>query len=169
MEAMEPAIGAARNAERELWQHYGLAMVERFIEIQNPGLRVRMLECGNPSAEPLIFVQGGLGEACGWASLMAKLTDFRCITLDRPGGGLSDGVDFLEVDVRKLAVNVLQAVLDAAGVHQAAFVANSMGGGGRFSWRCKRRRGCREWRCSVVLRSSWRRQRRSPCDSSAFR
>ena len=128
MEAMEPAIGAARNAERELWQHYGLAMVERFIEIQNPGLRVRMLECGNPSAEPLIFVQGGLGEACGWASLMAKLTDFRCITLDRPGGGLSDGVDFLEVDVRTLAVDVLQTVLDAAGVHQAAFVANSMGG-----------------------------------------
>ena len=98
MEAMEPAISAARNAEREMWQHYGLAMVERFIEIHNPGLRVRMLECGNPSAEPLIFVQGGLGEACGWASLMAKLTDFRCITLDRPGGGLSDGVDFLECE-----------------------------------------------------------------------
>jgi pimeloyl-ACP methyl ester carboxylesterase len=41
---------------------------------------------------------------------------------------LSDGVDFLKVDVRKLAVDVLQAVLDAAGVRQAAFVANSMGG-----------------------------------------
>ncbi|MGH7475779.1 MAG: alpha/beta fold hydrolase [Longimicrobiales bacterium] len=91
-------------------------------------LRVRMLECGSPSGEPLIFVQGGLGEALGWAALMARLTDFRCITLDRPGGGLSDGVDFLEVDVRKLAVDVLEAVLGAAGVRQAAFVANSMGG-----------------------------------------
>jgi 2-hydroxy-6-oxonona-2,4-dienedioate hydrolase len=64
----------------------------------------------------------------GWAALMARLPDFRCITLDRPGGGLSDGVDFVREDVRKLAVDVLEAVLDAAGVGQASFVANSMGG-----------------------------------------
>src|SRR5262249_42598228 len=75
-----------------------------------------------------IFVQGGLGEAWSWAALIARLTDFRCITLDRPGGGLSDGVDFLQVDVRKLAVDVLQAVLDAAGVRQASGGGNSMGG-----------------------------------------
>jgi pimeloyl-ACP methyl ester carboxylesterase len=123
-----PAITAARDAERKLWQHHGLTMVERFIELGSPRVRVRMLECGNPSAAPLVFVQGGLGEGCGWASLIAKLTDFRCITLDRPGGGFSDGVNFLAVDVRKLALDVLQAVLDAAGVQQAAFVANSMGG-----------------------------------------
>jgi len=119
---------AARNAESELWQHYRLSVVERFIEIDHPRLRVRMLECGSPSGEPLIFVQGGLGEALGWAGLMARLTDFRCITLDRPGGGLSDAVDFLKVDVRKLAVTVLESLLDAAEVSQAAFVANSMGG-----------------------------------------
>ncbi|MGH7476552.1 MAG: alpha/beta fold hydrolase [Longimicrobiales bacterium] len=123
-----PAISAAREAERELWQEYGLNMVERFIELDNPRLRVRMLECGSPSGDPVMFVQGGLGEAWGWAALLARLTDFRCITLDRPGGGLSDGIDFLEVNVRKVAVGVLQAVLDAAAVRQAAFVANSMGG-----------------------------------------
>ena len=128
MTETDPAITAARSAERELWQHYGLTVVERYIGIDNPRIRVRMLECGSPSGEPLIFVQGGLGEAFGWAALLAKLADFRCITLDRPGGGLSDGVDFLDVDVRKLAVDVLDAVLDAAGVPQAAFVANSMGG-----------------------------------------
>lgn len=128
MTTADPAIMAARNAERELWQHYGLTVVQRFIDIDEPRLQVRMLECGSPSADPLMFVQGGLGEAWGWAALMARLTEFRCITLDLPGGGLSDGVDFLDVDVRKLAVDVLQAVLDAAGVRQAAFVANSMGG-----------------------------------------
>jgi pimeloyl-ACP methyl ester carboxylesterase len=41
---------------------------------------------------------------------------------------MSDGVDFLQVDVRRLAVDVLQAVLDTSGVQRAAFVANSMGG-----------------------------------------
>ena len=125
---MAPEITAARDAERALWQHHGLTMVERFIEIGQPPLRVRMLECGNAAAQPVVFVQGGLGEGCGWAPLIAKLTDFRCITLDRPGGGLSDGVDFRQVDVRRLAVDVLQGVLDAAGIRQAAFVANSMGG-----------------------------------------
>lgn len=129
-----PTITAVRDAERRLWQHYGLAMVERFIEVGEPRLRVRILECGNSSAAPLIFVQGGLGEGCGWAPLIAKLTEFRCITLDRPGGGLSDGVDFLAVDVRKLAVDVLQAVLDAAGVQQGAFIANSMGGWWTFQF-----------------------------------
>jgi pimeloyl-ACP methyl ester carboxylesterase len=121
-------VVAARNAESELWQHYGLTVIERFVEIDHPRLRVRMLECGSPSGEPLVFVQGGLGEALGWAALMARLTDFRCITLDRPGGGLSDGVDFLEIDVRKLAVRVLQSVLEVAQVGQATFVAGSMGG-----------------------------------------
>ena len=128
MTETDSTITAARNAERELWREYRLNIVEHFIDVAELRLRVRMLQGGNLSGEPLVFVQGGLGEALGWAALIARLTDFRCITLDRPGGGLSDGVDFLEVDVRGLAVDVLQAVLDAAGVRQAAFVANSMGG-----------------------------------------
>ena len=128
MAETNPAITAARNAESELWHDYSLNVIERFIEIDDPRLRVRMLECGNPSGEPLVFVQGGLGEALGWAALISRLSDFRCLTLDRPGGGLSDGIDFLEVDVRKLAVNVLQSILEAADLGSATFVANSMGG-----------------------------------------
>ena len=122
----DSAIEAARDAERRLWDQFGMRMAERMIDAA--GLRVRMLECGTPSGEPLVFVQGGLGEGSGWIPLLARLTDFRCITLDRPGGGLSDGVDFMAVDVRTLAVDVLEAVMDAAGIRQAAFVANSMGG-----------------------------------------
>jgi 2-hydroxy-6-oxonona-2,4-dienedioate hydrolase len=121
-------ITAARDAERELWREHGLNVTERFIDIVEPRLRVRLLECGNRSGLPLVFVQGGLGEAWGWAPLLARLTDFRCITLDRPGGGLSDSVDFLRVDVRTLARDVLATTLDAAGVDRAAFIANSMGG-----------------------------------------
>ena len=67
MTTSDPEIAAARNAERELWRHYGVTVVERFIDIDHPRLRIRLLECGNPSAEPLMFVQGGLGEAWGWA------------------------------------------------------------------------------------------------------
>lgn len=120
-------LEAAREAESAVWKQYDLSVSERFISVGESGRRVRVLECGNPTGEPLVLVQGGLGEAFGWASLMAELRDFRCITLDRPGGGFSDGVDFGEVDVRRLAVDVLEAVLDAVGIAKAAFVANSMG------------------------------------------
>jgi len=102
-------------------------MTERIIRAGDPPLAVRVLECGAPAGVPLVFVQGGLGEAIGWASLLAELREFRCLTLDRPGGGLSDGVDFLAIDVRRLAVDVLAALLDAVEVERAAFVANSMG------------------------------------------
>ena len=124
----DTAIAAARDAERAMWTETGLSVTERFVDIAQPRLRVRMLECGNAAGPPIVFVHGGLGEAWGFASLMARLPDFRCLTLDRPGSGLSDRVDFLRVDVRRLARDVLNAVLDAAGVDAAAFVANSMGG-----------------------------------------
>jgi pimeloyl-ACP methyl ester carboxylesterase len=75
-----------------------------------------------------MFVQGGLGEAFQYAELIANLKEFRCVALDRPGGGLSDRVNFLEVDVRQLAVDVLRAVLDALELRRTAVVANSMGG-----------------------------------------
>ena len=122
-----PAVRAARDAERALWLHFGLDMTERDIEVREPRRRVRVLECGNPRGLPLVFVQGGLGEALLWTSLLARLREFRCLTLDRPGGGFSEGVDFMAVDVRALAVDVLAGVLDAAGVDRAPFIANSMG------------------------------------------
>jgi 2-hydroxy-6-oxonona-2,4-dienedioate hydrolase len=123
-----PQTAAARDAESALWREHGLTVAERFIDIDDPRLRIRMIECGDPAGHPIVFVQGGLGEAWGFASVMERLTDFRCISLDRPGTGLSDGVDFTRVDVRKLARKVLGAVLDAADLRRADFVANSMGG-----------------------------------------
>jgi len=118
---------AAREAEKALWRQYDLTVDERFVATGG-GRRVRVLECGAPGGKPLIFVQGGLGDAFVWAPLIALLKDFRCITLDRPGSGFSDGVDFMNVDVRDLAVDTLSAALDSAGLAAAAFVANSMGG-----------------------------------------
>jgi pimeloyl-ACP methyl ester carboxylesterase len=125
---MSDAIEAARRAEQAVWAHHDLPIKEGFVSVGDGRLRVRWLESGNPSGTPIVFVQGGLGEGLGWASLMARLREFRCITLDRPGSGFSDGVDFMKVDVRKLAVDTLSAVLGATAIDRAAFVANSMGG-----------------------------------------
>lgn len=123
----ETPIEAARRAERAVWKQHELAVKEQTIEVGDARRRVRVLECGDPAGTPLVLVGGGLGEALSWAGLLAELGDFRCITLDRPGSAFSDGVDFGVVDVRRLAVDVLSAVLDAAGLETAAFVGNSMG------------------------------------------
>lgn len=121
-------VDVAGEAERAAWKHYGIEVKERFVEVSAAKRRVRMLECGNPNGEPLVFVQGGLGEALGWVGLMAELGDYRCISLDRPGSGFSDGIDFTEVDIPALATETLGAVLDAHDLEAASFAANSMGG-----------------------------------------
>lgn len=53
-------ITAARNAERELYRDYGLTVDERFIEIDEPRLRIRVLECGSPRSCLTRWVAGGL-------------------------------------------------------------------------------------------------------------
>lgn len=129
MEHSHNPIEAWRGAERRLWGEYGLSMRERFIEAGNPPTRIRVLECGDPQGTPVVFVAGGLGEAAAWVDLLPRLTSFRCITLDRPGSGMSDPLDQgKNVHPSEQAREVLQAVLEDAGLSSASFVANSMGG-----------------------------------------
>src|SRR5450432_2190332 len=44
---------------------------------------------------------------------MAELKDRRLIILNRPGGGLSEGIDHRKLDFRKFAVLTIGAVMDA--------------------------------------------------------
>ena len=46
-------------AETRLWQHYGLAPRERFVEITRPGAQLRVLEAG--SGPPVLFIHGTVG------------------------------------------------------------------------------------------------------------
>jgi 2-hydroxy-6-oxonona-2,4-dienedioate hydrolase len=44
---------------------------------------------------------------------MAELNGKRIIAINRPGGGLSDGMDHSKVDFRKLAIEMIETVLDS--------------------------------------------------------
>jgi pimeloyl-ACP methyl ester carboxylesterase len=48
--------------------------------------------------------------------------------INRPGGGLSDGVDHRQVDLTALAVHTLSTVADAFELERVPIIANSMGG-----------------------------------------
>jgi 2-hydroxy-6-oxonona-2,4-dienedioate hydrolase len=117
---------AATHAERRLFAYYGLEYQAHYVRLKQPGLSVRVLEVG--SGPPLMLVPGGSGDAWQLAPLMAQLPGRRLIAVNRPGGGMSDAIDHRQVDLRRLAVDTLLAVLDAFALPRVPVIANSMGG-----------------------------------------
>jgi 2-hydroxy-6-oxonona-2,4-dienedioate hydrolase len=122
----DPRNIAVLEAERRLFARYGLAYKTHFVELHEPRLSVRVLEAGE--GRPLLMVPGGAGDAWPYIPLMAELDGWRMMAVNRPGGGLSDGVDFRTVDVRRLAVDTLRAVADAFELERVPIISNSMGG-----------------------------------------
>jgi 2-hydroxy-6-oxonona-2,4-dienedioate hydrolase len=127
--AFESLTGAAltfHEAERRLFEHYGLAPTSRFLEIDRPRMRVRVLEVGE--GPPVLMLHGGGGFVSLWASLLAQLTGRRLIAVDRPGHGLTDAFDYRGVDQHRHALDFLTAVMDVLGLGRTPVIGNSMGG-----------------------------------------
>jgi 2-hydroxy-6-oxonona-2,4-dienedioate hydrolase len=121
----DPKVIAARQAEKELYEYYGLTAKEYYITIPGQNIRVRVYEIG--TGEPLVIVPGNTGDAFPLASLMAQFKDRRIIAINRPGGGLSEGIDHNTVDIHSFAVNTLETVLNAFDLENVDVVAHSMG------------------------------------------
>ena len=117
---------AALDAEQRLFAHYRLDYKYHYVEMNEPNLRLRVLEVGE--GPPVLMVPGGAGDAYIFAPLMAQLTGWRMIAINRPGSGVSDGVDFREVDLRLLATDTLRTVADAFDLDRVLIICNSMGG-----------------------------------------
>ncbi len=113
------------EAERRLWDHYGLAPTERFIDLASPRARVRVQEVG--SGEPVLFVPGTGGTGPMWGPLVRELDGYRCILLDRPGWGLSSAIDYSKAPYAQLTAKVLAGVLDALEIASAHVVGASIG------------------------------------------
>jgi pimeloyl-ACP methyl ester carboxylesterase len=99
------------RAEKRVWERYGVDTTTRYVELREPALRVRVLECGD--GRPLLFVPGDGAIAAAWAPLLGELSGCRAVVLDRPGFGLSDRFDYRGADLRRHSVDLLRALLDA--------------------------------------------------------
>jgi pimeloyl-ACP methyl ester carboxylesterase len=119
-------VQAAEEAEQRLFEYYGLTYRVHYVELEEPAIRVRVLETG--SGPPLLMLPGGNGIGAELVPLMAALPGYRRFAVNLPGGGLSDAVDVRDVDYRALAVQVLDSVLEALGIERSPVVANSIGG-----------------------------------------
>jgi pimeloyl-ACP methyl ester carboxylesterase len=114
-----------RQAERAVWQHYGLAPTERFVEVGSPPIRIRVVEVG--SGPPVLFAHGTAGSAPAFASLLSELRDYRCLLMDRPGFGLSSPIRYSADTFGRTIADLQRDVLDAIGIERADVVGHSIG------------------------------------------
>lgn len=113
-----------RQVERAVWNRFGMDPVERYVELDAPRVRIRVLEVG--AGEPLLFVHGTDGPGA-WPSLIRELKGFRCLILDRPGWGLSSSLDYSKHNYGTVIASVLRGVLVGLGVDRATVIGDSIG------------------------------------------
>lgn len=121
----DPKVIAARDTEKQLFDYYNLNSKDHYITLPAQGIKVKVSEIG--SGEPLIIVPGNTGDVFPLAPLLAALKDRRIIAINRPGGGLSEGIDHTTVEIRSFAVETLETVLNALQLENVDVVAHSMG------------------------------------------
>jgi pimeloyl-ACP methyl ester carboxylesterase len=121
-----PASSVERylDAETRLWQHYGLAPRNRFVDIALPRARLRILEAG--SGPPVLFIHGTVGPG-SWPSLIASMPGFRSLVLDRPGWGLSTPVEYPRRGYRSYVADLMAGSLDALDIDRVDVVGGSIG------------------------------------------
>lgn len=121
----DPAVLRAKASEAALFEHYGLEGADRYIFLSKHGIRLRVTEFG--SGDPIAIVPGNTGDAFPITSLLQKLPGKRLIAINRPGGGLSEGIDHRQLDVRQFAAETLETVFDELELNSVDIVAHSMG------------------------------------------
>src|SRR5579859_6203024 len=96
--------------------------------IDTNGLRVHVLEWGDPAARPIILLHGGALTAHTWDGVcLGLLPEFRCIAPDLRGHGDTDWAadgDYSADAYRR----DLEALIDHLALDQVVLVGNSLGG-----------------------------------------
>jgi 2-hydroxy-6-oxonona-2,4-dienedioate hydrolase len=114
-----------QEAEQQLWKRYGEQPKYRFIELTKPPVRLRVADLG--AGNPLVFIGGLGGTGAYWAPLLQTLSGFRCLTMDRPGWGLSSEVDYARYEFKSLVTDVLRGLLDSLELDRVSLVGASIG------------------------------------------
>jgi pimeloyl-ACP methyl ester carboxylesterase len=114
------------NAEADLFATVGVEVDESFLELAKTGLQVRLLSHGD--GPPVVLLHGVSLSAAAWAPLFDALPGYRLLAVDLPGHGLSEPVGHRRGQVRQHAGELIDDILDALGLDEAAFVGHSLGG-----------------------------------------
>lgn len=119
-------VQAARTAERAAYEHYGLEPDEHYVEVPDLELQIRVVEVG--TGPPIVIISGGHGPGAPFIPLLPELRDYTAYVMDRPGGGLSDGIDHRSLPLREIAARSTRGLFDHVEIEEAPVIGNSMGG-----------------------------------------
>lgn len=126
LDRSDPRVAAARAAEKRAYAHYGLEYSEHFLDVGALNLRMRVVEVG--SGPPIVLIPGGIGHGAVWLPLLPEFSDYTVYVMDRPGGGLSDGIDHRSWPLATIAASSTNALVDHVGLDEAPVIGSSMGG-----------------------------------------
>jgi pimeloyl-ACP methyl ester carboxylesterase len=126
LERDDPRVRAARSAEHRVYEHYRLEFDEHFIDVETLGGRVRVLGIG--TGPPVVLVPDGVGYGVQWLPLLPEPSAHTVYVVDRPGGGLSDGIDHRALALHTIAETSIAALYDHFAFDSAPLLGNSMGG-----------------------------------------
>jgi pimeloyl-ACP methyl ester carboxylesterase len=117
-----------RKAEQALWASVGVTPTETRVQLEKTGATIRIQEVGQGA--PVVFLHGVSNSGSSWADLAARLQDYRCILVDKPGTGLSDPFPerFDLETLKAFADAYVPDILDSLGLDSAPVVSTSYGG-----------------------------------------
>jgi 2-hydroxy-6-oxonona-2,4-dienedioate hydrolase len=131
---MIPAMNEVkyRAAEARYWAVEGATPEDVWVDLPRLGSRIRVQAVGK--GPPLLFVHGGSINGTCFAPLVARLGEFRCLVMDRPGCGLSEPAPLKVRDpeafssfAETLVIDVLEALqlerVDVVGTSLGAYYA----------------------------------------------
>lgn len=126
LDQSDSTVTAARSAEKRAYEHYGLAFNEHFVDVKALNLKMRVLEVG--SGPPVVMIPGGIGHGAVWLPLLPEFKDYTVYVMDRPGGGLSDGIDHRSWPLASIAASSTLALFDHFDLDKVPVIGSSMGG-----------------------------------------
>jgi 2-hydroxy-6-oxonona-2,4-dienedioate hydrolase len=117
-----------RELEMAVLEQYGAKPREFYLQLTDPEIRIRGVEVGTGTGEPVLFLHALSLSAVHWSSLVPFLEKYRCLLIDIPGHGGSDQVNFVGIDLRRWSNCMLAGILEQLGVASAHIVGHSYGG-----------------------------------------
>lgn len=117
------------TAHRQAFDAAGVEVTSHHLELEGPDVRIHVSEAGEGTDDPpLLFVHGVLGYGAMFAPLVGRLPGTHRLVLDRPGWGLSGDYRYAASTHARVAVDVLDGVLDAFDLDAVDLVGHSTGG-----------------------------------------
>jgi pimeloyl-ACP methyl ester carboxylesterase len=115
-----------RDAEHDVFAALDLRVQERFLDLEQTDVRIRVLSHGH--GPPLLLLHGVSLMAAAWAPIFAELNGFQLLAVDLPGHGLSDPVRYRRGGVREHARRLIDDIFNALELEEAPVVGHSLGG-----------------------------------------